>query len=136
MAVNRVVVRCTRAGNGPGNGPLARNRFNILLLCSPFVAAVMAPKAVPSAATALRPLLWCLFTSKAQLLFAWTALTHLPLVVDCRRRQLLMTRERPLTAFLCPNIVPVVTSDPGGLFWCQYAPKEQSCAPIDGLRLT
>ena len=28
MAVNRVVVRCTRADNGPGNGPLAHNRFN------------------------------------------------------------------------------------------------------------
>ena len=91
---------------------------------------------MPSAATALRTLFWCLSTSKAQLLFAWTALTRLLLVIDYRRRQLLMAGERPLMAFLHPNIVPMVTLDPGGLFWCPYAPKEQSCAIIDGLRLT
>ena len=96
----------------------------------------MAPKAVLSAATALRPLLWCLSTSKAQLLFAWTALTHLPLVVDYRRCQLLMAGKRPLTAFVRPNIVPVVILVPEGLFWCLYVPKEQSCVSIDDIQST
>ena len=64
--------------------------------------------------------------------------TDLPsfIVVDYRRRQLLIDGERPLTAFLHPNILPMVTLDPGGLFWCPYSPKEQSCKIIDALQLT
>ena len=60
---------------------------DLRLPCSPLVAAAMAPKAVPSAATTLRPLPWCPSTSKAQLLLPWTAQALRPLVVDDRRRQ-------------------------------------------------
>ena len=42
----------------------------------------MIPKAVPSVATPLKPLLWCLSASKAQLSLVWTALVQCPLAVD------------------------------------------------------
>ena len=76
------------------------------------------------------------FDIKGQLLFVWTALTHLPLVVDHRRCQLLMAGKRPLTAFVRPNIVLVVILVPEDLCWCLYVPKEQSCVSIDGIQST
>ena len=79
---------------------------NLRLPCSLLVAAIMAPKAVPSAATTLRPLPWCPSTSKAQLLLPWTALAHRPLVVDERHHELLVAVDRPLIGVLLSDAVP------------------------------
>ena len=89
---------------------------DLRLPCSPFVAAAMAPKAVPSAATTLRPLLWCPSTSKAQLLLAWTAQARRLLVADNRHRQRLTADERPLADILLSNAMPSVVISPRGVF--------------------
>ena len=59
-----------------------------------------------------RHVLWCLLTSKAQLLFAWMVLTHRSLVVNDRRHQLLMADDRLLAVVLLPNIVSLVIMVP------------------------
>ena len=89
------------------------------LPCFSFVVAAMAPKAVPFAVTALRSLLWCLSTSKAQFLFVWTALTQHHLAVYDRRLQLL----RVVTSTICHR------------YWHRTVPLVHTCTSRDLLGL-
>ena len=98
------------------------------------VAAVMAPNAVPSATTSFRPLLWCLSTSKAQLLFAWMALIRHSLVVINRRHQLLMADNCLLAAVLPANVVSFVIMVPK--VSSSARASQQSFPIIDGPWLT